>query len=160
MSDEIPKEVQAWVGQERYHQEGEFEVERGYIVSSCASVANGNPLFWDAEVADEVTDGFIAPPSMLSFWFRPHFWTPTRSEEGKPLRCHFDLKQALGLAEAIVTDNAMVFGVPVRIGDRLTTHQVIRKISEWKTTTLSMRLRNSGRKVFLSSPSKFSFIRS
>jgi acyl dehydratase len=134
--DDIPEEVKAWVGQERYHEESEFDVERGYIFSSCASVENGNPLYWDEKAANEITDGFIAPPSMISVWFRPHFWTPYRTEEGKPLQCHFDLKEALGLPEAIMTDNTIVFYVPVRIGDRLKTHQVITKISPLKTTKL------------------------
>ena len=55
---------------------GEFPVERGYVWTSCASVENGNPLFWDHEVADELTGGPIAPPSMVSVWFRPHHWAP------------------------------------------------------------------------------------
>ncbi len=35
------------VGQEQYHEVGEFPVEQGYVWTSCASVENGNPLFWD-----------------------------------------------------------------------------------------------------------------
>ncbi len=30
-----------------YEEEGEFPVEQGYVWTSCASVENGNPLFWD-----------------------------------------------------------------------------------------------------------------
>ena len=73
---------------------------------------------------------------MLSVWFRPHFWTPDRTEEGKPLQCHFDLKDGLDLPEAIIADNTIVFGVPVRLGDRLSTYQVIRSVSDFKTTKL------------------------
>jgi len=133
---ELPTEVQGWVGKQRYPIESEFDVERGYILSSCASVENGNPLFWDEKAAQGITGGFIAPPSMISVWFRPHFWTPDRTEEGKPLQCHFDLKEALDLPEAIIADNTIVFGEPVRIGDRLSTYQVIRSVSELKTTKL------------------------
>ena len=50
------------IGKEQYHEVGEFPVERGYVWTSCASVENGNPLFWDDEVADALTDGPIAPP--------------------------------------------------------------------------------------------------
>ncbi len=46
MSD-LPAEVQSWIGQPRYEEESEFDVERGYIYTSCASVEDGNPLFWD-----------------------------------------------------------------------------------------------------------------
>ncbi len=133
---ELPAEVQSWIGQKRYEQEGDFEVERGYVFTTCASVENGNPLFWDEKVANEITDGWIAPPTMLSAWFRPHFWAPGRSEQAQPLQVHFDLKQQLGLPEAVMTDNTIVFGEPVRPGDRLKTWQVLRSVSEVKQTKL------------------------
>ena len=133
---ELPAEVQSWIGQKRYEQEGDFDVERGYVFTTCASVENGNPLFWDEKVANQVTDGWIAPPTMLSAWFRPHFWAPGRSEQVQPLQVHFDLKQQLGLPEAVMTDNTIVFGEPVRPGDRLKTWQVLRSVSEVKQTKL------------------------
>ena len=37
----------------QYEEAGEFPVERGYIWTTCASVENGNPLFWDDDVADD-----------------------------------------------------------------------------------------------------------
>ena len=45
------------IGKEQYHEVGEFPVERSYVWTSCASVENGNPLYWDDAVADEVTGG-------------------------------------------------------------------------------------------------------
>ena len=96
----------------------------------------GNPLFWDEKVANELTDGPIAPPTMISTWFRPHHWAPGRTEVAQPLQVHFDLKEALGLPEAVMTDNTIVFGEPVRSGDRLKTWQVLRSVSEPKTTKL------------------------
>ena len=135
MSD-VPAEVQDWIGQKRYEEQGEFDVERGYIFTSCASVENGNPIFWSDKAANEVTDGPIAPPTMISVWFRPHHWAPGRSEQAQPLQVHFDLKEKLGLPEAVMTDNTITFGEPVRPGDRLKTWQVLRSVSEPKTTTL------------------------
>jgi acyl dehydratase len=133
---ELSAEVQDWIGQKRYEQQGEFDVERGYVFTTCASVENGNPLFWDDEAATEITGGPIAPPTMISVWFRPHYWAPGRSEQAQPLQVHFDLKQALELPEAVMTDNTIRFGEPVRPGDRLTTWQVLRSVSEPKTTKL------------------------
>ena len=63
---ELPEEVRSWIGQQRYEEEGEFDVERGYVFTTCASVENGNPLFWDEKVAQEVTGGWIAPPSITA----------------------------------------------------------------------------------------------
>jgi acyl dehydratase len=137
MSD-LPEEVRGWIGQKRYEEEGEFDVERGYVFNTCAATENGNPLFWDEKAARELTDGWIAPPTMLSAWFRPHHWAPGRTKQAQPLQVHFDLKQALDLPEAVMTDNEIVFGEPVRPGDRLRTWQVLRSVSEPKSTKLGL----------------------
>ena len=124
------------VGVEQYPEISEFPVERGYIWTSCASVENGNPLYWDDEVAQALTDGPIAPPTMVSVWFRPHSWAPGRTEVALPLQVHFDLKALFGLPEAVMSDNSIEFHTPVRLGDVLRTHQVLRSISDDKTTKL------------------------
>jgi acyl dehydratase len=136
MSEELPADVQGWIGKERYHKKSEIPVEQGYIWTTCSSVEMSNPIYWDAEVASELTGGPIAPPTMISVWFRPHHWAPGRSEQALPLQVHFDLKETLGLPEAIMSDNTITFGVPVRVGDMLETHQVLRSISDPKTTKL------------------------
>ncbi len=124
------------IGVAQYRQQGEFDVERGYIWTTLASVENGNPLYWDNELARELAGGNIAPPTMLSVWFRPHYWAPGRVQQVLPLQVHFDLKEKLNLPEAVMTSNTMVFYEPVRIGDRLTTQQVLRSISDEKQTKL------------------------
>jgi acyl dehydratase len=138
IADDLPAEIRAWIGQRRYEQHGEFEVERGYIFTTCASVENGNPLFWDEKAAQELTGGFIAPPTMLSVWFRPHHWAPGRTQQALPLQVHFDLKEKLALPEAVMTDNTVIFREPVRVGDRLRTWQVLRSVSPEKRTKLGL----------------------
>ncbi len=133
---ELPAEVRSWIGEPRHEEESEFDVERGYVYTSCASVENGNPLFWDDKTAQDLTGGPIASPTMLSLWFRPHHWAPGRTGEKQPLQVHFDLKERLGLPEAVMTDNTIVFHEPVRPGDRLRTQQILRSVSEPKTTRL------------------------
>jgi hypothetical protein len=124
------------IGVEQYPETAELPVERGYVWTSCASVENGNPLFWDDEVAHDLTGGPIAPPTMLSVWFRPHHWAPGRGAPALPLQVHFDLKALFDLPEAVMTDKTQTFYEPVRPGDRLRTHQVLRSVSEEKTTKL------------------------
>jgi uncharacterized protein len=124
------------IGQRRYEQVAEFPVERGYIWTTCSSVENGNPLFWDDAVAQALTEGPIAPPTMLSVWFRPHHWAPGRRSEVLPLQVHFDLKEMLGLPEAVISDNTMIFYEPVRAGDLLRTRQMLRSVSDEKETKL------------------------
>lgn len=133
---ELPEKVQAWIGQCLIEEETDFEIEQGHIATSCASVENGNPLFWDPEVAQTICQGPIAPPSMLSVWMRPHCWAPGREEERRPLEVHFRLKRELELPEAIISDNEMAFGEPVRPGDRLRIRQTLRSISEPRTNRL------------------------
>ncbi len=132
----LPDEVQSWIGQVKYEEDTEFPAERGYIYTSCSSVENGNPLFWDDAVAADLTDGPIAPPTMISVWFRPHLWAPGRTKQAQPLQVHFDLKEALGLPEAVMSDNEIIFYEPVRPGDRLKTRQILHSVSDPKTTKL------------------------
>jgi acyl dehydratase len=129
-------DIDGLIGVGQYEEEGGFPVERGYVWTSCASVENGNPLYWDDEVAEAVTGGPIAPPTMLSLWFRPHHWAPGRTEQALPLQIHFDLKEGLGLPEAVMSDNTIVFHEPVRPGDLLSTRQILRSVSDEKTTKL------------------------
>ncbi|MDQ1696070.1 MAG: uncharacterized protein QOJ03_1423 [Frankiaceae bacterium] len=133
---DLPADIAGLIDQVQYEEAGEFPVERGYIWTSCASVENGNPLFWNDEVAAELTGGPIAPPSMISTWFRPHFWAPDRVEQKQPLQVHFDMKKRFDLPEAVMTDNTIVFHEPVRPGDVLTTCQRLRSVSPEKTTKL------------------------
>lgn len=129
-------DVRALIDVPQYEEQGEFPVERGYVYTACSSVENGNPVFWDDAVADALTGGPIAPPTMVSVWFRPHHWAPDRTGQRLPLQVHFDLKERFGLPEATMTDNTLVFHEPVRMGDRLRTHQVLRSVSDEKTTKL------------------------
>ena len=132
----VEADVEQMIGKVQYEEPGQFPVERGYIWTSCSSVENGNPIFWDDDAADQITGGPIAPPTMLSVWFRPHNWSPGVAEPAVPLQVHFDLKEKFGLPEAVMTDNTIVFYEPVRSGDVLHTRQILRSVSEPKTTKL------------------------
>jgi acyl dehydratase len=134
--DELPSDVAASIDRVQYEQTSDFPVERGYVWTSCASVENGNPLFWDDAVAEELTGGVIAAPTMISVWFRPHHWAPGQANQALPLQVHFDMKERFELPEAVMTDNSIVFYEPVRLGDRLTTCQRLRSVSAPKTTKL------------------------
>jgi hypothetical protein len=138
VADDLPSEVRSWIDQVRYEEDTEFPVEMGYVYTTCASVENGNPLFWDDQTARELTGGPIAPPTMLSVWFRPHFWAPGRTKQIQPLQVHFDLKEKFGLPEAVMSDNTIEFHTPVRPGDRLRTRQILRSVSPMKETKLGI----------------------
>ena len=136
MTEELPPKVREMIGKPLYEERTEFPIEMGYVYNTCAAVHNGNPLYWDSQVAQEITGGQITPPTMLSVWFRPHYWAPGAEGERKALMTHFDLKDLLELPEAVVASSETVFGEPVRIGDVLTTRQIVRKVGPLKQTKL------------------------
>jgi acyl dehydratase len=115
---------------------GDIVCERGYILNWLQATENANPLYWDDSVAEELTGGAIAPPSMLSVWMRPLAWHPQRDEAHMPLSLHFEMKKAFDLPEGIVAFNEITFHAPVRPGDRITTTQRVREVGEPKTTRL------------------------
>ena len=133
---DLPADVQAMIGQPMYEEQTEFPIEQGYVLNTCAASQNANPLYWQAEVAQELTGGPIAPPTMLSVWFRPHYWAPGATGERTALMTHFDLKRLLELPEAVVASNETVFGEPVHMGDLLTIRQIVRSVGELKDTKL------------------------
>lgn len=135
-ADDLPDAVRKMIGVPMYEERSEFPIEIGYVYNTCAAVENGNPLYWDEETAQAVAGGRIAPPTMLSVWFRPHYWAPGASGERKAMQAHFDLKELLELPEAVVAGNEASFGEPVRIGDVLTTCQIVRSIGPLKQTRL------------------------
>lgn len=133
---DLPPAVRALIGQPQYEESSEFPIELGYVFNTCAATGNGNPLYWDERVARELAGGRVAPPTMLSVWMRPHYWAPGAPGERKALMTHFDLKELCGLPEAVVVGNEAVFGEPVRMGDVLTAHQIVRSVGELKQTKL------------------------
>jgi len=134
--DDLPPAIAAMVDQPQYPVTATFPVERSYTWDTLAATQNGNPLHWDDAVAEELTSGPIALPTTLSLWMRPHLWEPGADGEQVALKVHFDLKEAFGLPEAVMTDNTLVFHEPVRPGDVISHAQFLRSVSGPKTTKL------------------------
>ena len=134
--DDLPVEVAEMIGRPCYPATADFAAESGYGWNTLAATENPNPLYWDEALADELAGGPLLPLSTLSLWMRPHRWSPGAEGEQVALQVHFDLKQRLGLPEAIMSDNALVFHEPVRPGDVISHRQVLRSVSGVKTTGL------------------------
>ncbi|MFO1467733.1 MAG: MaoC family dehydratase N-terminal domain-containing protein [Steroidobacteraceae bacterium] len=135
---DLPPAVRKLIDVPQYEERSEFPIEVGYVYNTCAATGNGNPLYWNEAVAQEITGGRIAPPTMLSVWMRPHYWAPGAPGERKALMAHFDLKELCGLPEAVVVSNEASFGEPVRMGDVLTSRQIVRSVGALKQTKLGM----------------------
>lgn len=128
--------VEDWVGRTLDAGWGDVVCDASLIRHWCEATENANALYWDDALAWEVTDGPVAPPSMLSVWMRPLWWKPGATEPRRPLELHFTLKDAFGLPEGIVTGNEISFGVPVRPGDRIRTAERVREIGDVRTSRL------------------------
>jgi len=128
--------VPKWTGASLDAGAGDVECERGYILHWAEATENANLLYWDEAVAQDITGGWIAPPSMLSVWMRPLMFNPNAREQVRPLEMHFRLKDAFALPEGIVTGNEIVFGVPVRPGDVISTKQTVTEIGDVRTNRL------------------------
>ena len=103
----------------------------------CEAVEDANPLYWEEHVADELTGGWIAPPTMLSVWMRPLQFSPhAPAQPVRPLELHFRLKDAFELPDGIVAANSVAFYEPLRMGDRVTTRQTVRAIGDERTNRL------------------------
>ncbi len=135
---DLPDEVLGWIDQRCHEERSVIAVEKGYIFNSCASVQNANPIYWDKKVALEICGADIAPPSMISVWLRPNYWSPGKEKRRLALQTHFDLKDIFRLPEGIITENELVFHEPVKVGDQLQTVQVLRSVSPLKTTRLGV----------------------
>ena len=133
---DLPREVQDLIGRESHAGQADSEVSRANIRALCATVQNGNPVYWDERFAQDEVGGPVAPVSMLSTWARPERWSPVEGEAIKPLQLHFDLKELFEFPIAIVGSFESVFHAPVMVGDRLQTCQVLQSVSEVKETRL------------------------
>ena len=81
----IPAEVTARIDLVQYEEDGGFPVEQGYVWTTCAAVQNGNPLFWEDDVAAALTDGAIAPPRCSPSGSDPT--TGRRAAPNRPSHC-------------------------------------------------------------------------
>ncbi len=136
MTVALPDGIAELIGRPMYPETADFPVEMAYGWNTLAATENGNPVYWEPAVAEMLAGGRILPLSTLSLWMRPHRWSPDATTEQVALQVHFDLKERLDLPEAIMSDNTIAFHEPVRPGDVIGHHQVLRSVSGPKTTRL------------------------
>jgi hypothetical protein len=146
-----PTKLEDWDGFE-INLVSDVVVNQYLIDAWMEAMRDGNPIYWNEEVAKEVAGGIVAPtPATLTFaaGFR---WTPRRPDEiwdvhnleteGKkqairlPLETHFALKDFSGLKEGIVGGIEAEYYEPMRLGDRLSICTKVVGIGELRTNKL------------------------
>jgi hypothetical protein len=59
-----------------------IEIEKQFVWDYCTAVEDGNPVYWDEEVAKKSRFGrLIAPPNTLMTLNRPAHWLPKEQQE-------------------------------------------------------------------------------
>lgn len=148
---EYPTRLEDWEGFQ-IERVSDVKVEQSLIDAWLEAMRDGNPLYWNEEVANEIAGGIIAPtPATLTF-VSSYRWTPRRADEvwdvhgvepagtrvplRMPMEPHFALKEFTGLKEGIVGGIDAEFHEPMRLGDRLTIVSGIFDIGELRTNKL------------------------
>ena len=117
------EDARAMIGQRTPLRWADAEVSRGRIQQFCAMTHDGNPNYWDDD---------LAPPAMLEAWLMPLEWTPRSSTPQPRLPARIPLPGRSMINGA----NDTTFHRPVRVGDRLSVEEELLSVSELKQTRL------------------------
>lgn len=124
------------VGVPQYITDAGIAANEYSVRAMCAAVENANPAWWSRDTAIALLGAAYCPSTMLAAWGRPDLWEPGSDRPLKALQAHFDLKGLLGYSASVAVSYTIEFQHPVRLGERLSTQQVIRSIGEIKATRL------------------------
>ena len=138
--EDLPEEARAQIGKETQPLPSPVAVEQSLIDHWLEVFEDSNPVYWDEEFAKKTRyGGLIAPPGMMHSLTMPHKWTvkggPTDpTDENIQRGTYFKMKRLLGFSNTIVQNSKMEWYIPLRMGDRFTSYEVVRDVSPLKKT--------------------------
>jgi acyl dehydratase len=137
-------DARAMIGRTTFPVTGDLAVNTTTIWQFCAMSEDGNPAYWDRDVAEECWGGLVSPPGLLVTWGLPLMWKPTGAEP------HFLLATQVPLPGTTVINSSieMEYFAPLYEGARLTMTEELVEVSEEKTARV-------GRGHFLTTRSTF-----
>jgi len=100
----------------------------------AAMVRDPNPAYWDAEFAQEMWGGLVAPPALLTGLLMPPPWTPSGQHPAASIAIRIPLP---GTA-IINASNDAEFLIPVVEGDRLSAVEEVVSVSPEKSTRMGV----------------------
>ncbi|HZE15227.1 MAG TPA: MaoC family dehydratase N-terminal domain-containing protein, partial [Mycobacterium sp.] len=113
----------------------------GTVVSAAriqlfaALIRDGNPSYWDTELATRNWGGLLAPPALLMGWLIPPPWEPTGAPPPVPA---IAIRVPLPGTTFINAANEAEFLMPIVEGDRLTIVEEVLSVSTEKRTWLGV----------------------
>jgi acyl dehydratase len=100
----------------------------------ASMVRDTNPAYWDANFAESVWGGLVAPPALLVGLLMPPPWTPS----GEQPTASIAIRVPLPGTAIINASNDAEFLIPVVEGDRLSVVEEIASVSPEKQTRLGV----------------------
>ncbi|MBV9515843.1 MAG: MaoC family dehydratase N-terminal domain-containing protein [Mycobacteriaceae bacterium] len=107
-------------------------VSAARIQHFAAMVRDANPAYWDAEFADQVWGGLVAPPALLMGLLIPPPWLPTTT----PRVASVAIRVPLPGTTFINAANDAEFFMPIVEGDWLSVVEEVVSVSPEKSTRL------------------------
>lgn len=126
------EEALTWVGRTSEPRHAEFPVDLATGRKFAASIQDGNPLWWDEDVARDVAGGAVVPPATLVSWGVGYHWRPEGSAAPQPST--FLIAVPLPGESMINVRSEIEFFDHVRVGDQLSITEEVESISEEKST--------------------------
>ena len=117
------EDARAMIGRRTPLRWADAEVSRGRIHQFCAMTHDGNPSYWD---------GDVAPPAMLEAWLMPLEWSPSSATPQPRLPACIPLPGR----SMINGGNDTTFHRPVHVGDLLSVEEELLSVSDLKQTRL------------------------
>lgn len=140
--EDLLKEAREQLGKESQSIPAPMAVDRGLIDHYLEVFEDANPVYWDEEYASKSRfKGIIAPPGMFLSWTMPLRWTPATgpvdpTSENVQRGSYYKVKRLLHFPHSIVQKTRVEWYVPLRVGDKLSSTEVVREISPVKKTRL------------------------
>ena len=110
----------------------EVPASEGSVKMFCAMVQDANPVYWDAQVADDVFGGAVVPPALIQSLVLPLPWKPGAVVPQAMAAFAVPLP---GKTLINVSTDA-VYHRPVRVGERITFYDEVVEVSEERVTRL------------------------
>ncbi len=119
---------------------GRDAVNEGMIRQWCDAMGETHPAYLDAEAAKQTVHGeIVSPPTMLQSWMLPGWemhegYDEPKNEQQRLIKLLADN----GYAGLLGTNTEEQYARYLKLGDRVTAHQVIEAISEEKATGVGL----------------------
>jgi uncharacterized protein len=128
------EDAQQMIGKRTEPRQAGTAVSAARIQHFAAMVRDANPSYWDAEFAQRVWGGLVAPPALLIGLVMPPPWVPT----GEPPVASIAIRVPLPGTAIINAANDVEYLAPILEGDRLSVVEEVVSVSAEKKSRVGV----------------------